>query len=110
MEKETELYLIQRIEKLEQENKELREKILPALKEKELYPYKLIWRNWKPVVVASHFKFKLTIINIGMFLSYPSETISYYKSQNNEMKEDEIATRISDASIKSHAKGKREGL
>lgn len=49
-------------------NKELREKILPALKEKELYPYKLIWRNWKPVVVASHFKFKLTIINIGMFL------------------------------------------
>lgn len=33
---------------------------------------------------------KKAILNIGMFLSYPSETISYYKSQNNEMKEDEI--------------------
>ncbi len=31
-----------------------------------------------------------SILNIGMFLSYPSETISYYKSQNNEMEEDEI--------------------
>lgn len=33
---------------------------------------------------------KKAILNIGMFLSYPSETISYYKSKNNELKEDEI--------------------
>ena len=49
-------------------NKELKESVLPKLKEKNLYPYKLIWRNWKPVVVASQFKIKLTIINIAMFL------------------------------------------
>lgn len=39
---------------------------------------------------------------------YTPEQLEEY--EKFEMKEDEIATRISDASIKSHAKGKREGL
>ena len=33
---------------------------------------------------------KKNVLNLGMFLSYPSETICYYKSQKNEVEEDEI--------------------
>mgnify|MGYP003315065639 CR=1 FL=1 len=41
------------------------------------------------------------ILNIGMFLSYPSETISYYKSQNNEMEEDEIVASMGEVQLSS---------
>lgn len=46
---------------------------------------------------------KKAILNIGMFLSYPSETISYYKSQNNELKEDEIIASMGEVQSSSQA-------
>lgn len=49
-------------------NEQLKKEILPNLKAKNLYPYKLIWRNWKPVRTASQLKLKLTLVNIAMFL------------------------------------------
>ncbi len=39
---------------------------------------------------------KKSILNFGIFLSYPSETISYYKSQNNKIEEDKIVSSMSE--------------